>query len=174
MSLKKIAVMSSLAIAMFSGLANAADSGEVHFFGAVTAQTCDVETVVDGATSNLIQLGSVVVGQSGEAKDFMIKLKDPAKCDVTNTPAAYVNWSSTSLVANGLKNTSGSAKDAQITLTAVNAKTANTAVNSTANDIEFVSSAVKQDGGFKFKAQLTGGQEKGSVETSAAFAVRYQ
>lgn len=174
MSLKKIAIMSSLAMAMVSGFANAADSGEVHFFGAVTAQTCDVETVVDGSTTSLIQLGSVKTGESGTAKDFMIKLKDPSQCDITNTPAAFVNWSSTSLNKDGIANTSGTAKDAQITLTAVNAKTANTPVNSTANDIEFVSANVKTAGGFKFKAQLTGGQDKGSVESAAAFAVRYQ
>lgn len=172
---KPFYLTSAIALATLgSGIANAADNGTVNFFGAVTAQTCDVETEVDGASSNLIQLGSVVSGKKGEEKDFILKIKDVNQCDVTNTPVAYVTWNSQALNSSGLRNSTGTAKDAQITLTAVNSKTPNSPINSSANDIEFVSSQVKNDGGFKFKAQLTGGKEKGAVETTAAFAVRYQ
>lgn len=174
MKLKKIILSSAISAVMMAGSVHAAESGQVSFLGAVTAKTCDIETVVDGAVNNLIQLGTVAVGQTGTEKEFTLKLKDAKSCDLAQAPAAFVTWNGSSLDQSGINNVSGDAKDAKIKLTAVNSKTPNTAINSTANDIEFVSANVKTDGGFKFKAQLVGGQQKGSVESAAAYAIRYQ
>ncbi|CAD5569010.1 fimbrial protein [Escherichia coli] len=174
MKLKNIVLSSAVAAVMMSGFANAADNGEVAFLGAVTAQTCDIETSVDGAVTNLVQLGSVATGGQKSEKEFSLKLKDPTNCDVTNTPAAFVTWNASSLTATGLSNTNGTATDAVLTLTALNSKTPNTDVTSSTNEIEFVSDNVKNDGAFKFKATLTSGTDKGSVDTAAAYVVRYQ
>ncbi|EEH8383377.1 hypothetical protein G3142_005452 [Salmonella enterica subsp. enterica serovar Montevideo] len=177
MKLKNIALSTAMAAVMMSGVAQAADSGQVSFMGAVTAKTCDIETSVNGAVTDLVQLGTVVAG-SGDAgkseKEFTLKIKDAATCDVTATPAAFVSWNGSSLNSQGLANSNGTAADAEIKLTAVNSKTPNTAVNSTKNEVEFVAADVKTAGGFKFKATLIPGSDKGSVDTSAAFAVRYQ
>lgn len=175
MKLKSFFIPSIIAIATLSGVVHAADSGEVNFLGAVTAKTCDIETSVAGAVNNVVQLGSVVAGGAipGQEIEFSLKIKDANACDLTQAPAAFVRWAGPSLNATGLSNVNGTATDATITLTAVNAKTANTAVNSSASETEFESATIKADG-FKFKAQLTGGNIKGSVDTSAAFAIRYQ
>ncbi|EFE1057638.1 TPA: fimbrial protein [Escherichia coli] len=174
MKLKNIALSSIIAATMMSGYAHAADHGDVSFLGAVSAKTCDIEAVVDGAVKNLVQLGTVTVGGPNSEKEFELRLKDPATCDLTGTPAAFVTWNSGSFNATGLANANGTAKDAVVKLAAVNAKTANTEINSSATDVEFVSNQIKTDGGFKFKATLIPGTQKGTVDTAAAFAVRYE
>lgn len=173
MTLKNIILSSAIAAAMMTGIAHAADSGEIQFMGAVSAKTCDINATVDGAVKNLVQLGTVTANGGTSEKEFQLKLKDAATCDLTNLTKAFVTWNASSLNAAGLANLNGTAKDAKVELIALNAKTPNTLVNSTANDVEFESAIVKTDG-FKFKAKLTGGATKGTVDTAAAFAVRYE
>lgn len=173
MKLKNIILSSAIAAAMMTGIAHAADNGEVQFMGAVSAKTCDIDATVDGAINNLVQLGTATANGGTSEKEFQLKLKDANACDLANLTSAFVTWNASSLNATGLANLNGTATDAKIELIALNAKVADTKVNSTANDVEFVPATVKADG-FKFKAKLTGGATKGTVDTAAAFAVRYQ
>lgn len=173
MKLQNIVLSSAIAAAMMASIAHASDNGEVQFMGAVSAKTCDINATVDGAVKNLVQLGTVTANGGISEKEFQLKLKDAATCDLTSLNKAFVTWNASSLNATGLANLNGTAKDAKIELIALNSKTPNTMVNSTANDVEFVSATVKTDG-FKFKAKLTGGAKKGTVDTAAAFAVRYE
>ena len=176
MKLKNVILPSVMAAAMLSGFAHAADHGDISFLGAVTSKTCDIETEVEGAVKNLVQLGNVTVGATSAPVEFMLKLKDPTCVDPTATNGAFVTWNASSLDAEGVANIRGTATKASVKLKALNSANANkNLVNSSNNTIEFTPGTVKTDGGYKFQAELeskTGGT-MGSVDTSAAFTVHY-
>lgn len=83
--MKKLMIASAIAMTMAAGSAMAAtDMGnqqnEIQFLGAVTEVTCNLDAVVDGATNNIVQLGTVKKGENGQEKNIALKAKRGTTC----------------------------------------------------------------------------------------------
>lgn len=179
--MKKLAIITAIGMAIASGSAMAAQTGEVQFFGNVTAATCNIIPEIDGAVNNLLQLGTVSNGGTGAGNDigdeipFALKAApNDAGCKALgSTKSALVSWDGP-LNAVGVQNVGGLATDAVVLLATVNAKTTPvTSVTSGKNTVEFIENLVNTDG-YKFTAQLKGGTTVGDFKSAAAYAVTYQ
>ncbi|EGO6968462.1 fimbrial protein [Salmonella enterica] len=170
--MKKLMVASAIAMSMAAGSAMASQ-GEVHFFGNVTAQTCDLDAEVGGALNKLIQLGTATVNGDATPVDFTLKAKDPNACTEADKLGAFVSWSG-NLTADGIGNQSGSAVGSTVELKAKNAKAGNDKpVSSAVTMIEFEKGKLAGDG-LQFTAQLKGGAAPGDYKSAVAYAVTYQ
>ncbi|EAX7734103.1 fimbrial protein [Salmonella enterica] len=176
--MNKSIIASVLALGLVSGMAHAAgQTGEVQFIGAVTQNTCDIVPEIDGSLSkNVVDLGTVAPGVTGDYKNFALKAKDPTQqgCVDFNGKTANVAWASAAFNADGLGYTSGTATDAVVKLETVNAK-ANAEITSANNQgVEFNGSDLTAGNGFKFKAALKSGNKIGDFRSAAAFTVSYK
>ncbi|EKA5693621.1 fimbrial protein [Salmonella enterica] len=173
--MKKVFIASAIAMAMSAGSAMAANQqAEVQFLGVVTEKTCDITPDVNGNTTNLVQLGTVGKGETGQWIDFALKAKNPADAgctSLTNTNTATVVFQG-ALDTSGLTNTSGSATDATVALKTKNAK-ADQDIKQNMNSVDFEANKIVNEG-YKFQAQLTGGQVAGTFESALAYAVTYK
>ena len=179
--MKKLMIASAIAMTMTAGsamaaLGDAGSQGQVQFVGTVAAKTCDVVVDGDGAVNNLIQFGTVNVGEKSK-KEFSVKLKDPS-C-VTGMTKAHFQWVSPNFTAQGLGNQSGTSTDSWVKLNAKTDAAGNTTTD--VNDITSANNAVmfnivagKEANGFKYEAELNAGQEKGTFETAAAYSIVYE
>ncbi|MGC0639790.1 fimbrial protein [Escherichia coli] len=177
--MKKYIIASIVGMGIMSGtVAHAANNNEVTFLGTVSATTCDLTTSVNGTAqpNQVVQLGTVQVGQEGKIVDFSMKPVNPADtgCQSLDSKTVTVTWASATLNANGFGATSGTAADATVLVNNVNAKTnPGAAVTANASTVEFNGSVLKTDG-LKFQAKLKGGNTEGDFKSVASFAVAYK
>ncbi len=176
--MNKSIIASILALGLVSSMAHAAgQTGEVEFIGVVTQNTCDIVPVVDGSMAkNVVDLGTVAPGITGDYKNFALMAKDPTQqgCIDFNGKTANVGWASAAFNSEGLGYTSGTATDAVVKMETVNAK-ANAVITSANNQgVEFNGSDLTGGAGFKFKAALKGGAKIGDFRSAAAFTVSYK
>lgn len=169
--MKKLMIASAIAMSIASGSVMASQ-GDIQFFGNVTAETCDLTPEINGAVSNMIQLGTVKVNADGTPVDFALKKAQGATCPAAAAKNATITWNG-NLGINGVMNQGGLATDAHVVLTAKNAIAANTEITSAKQSAEFDKS--KLDGeGYLFSAQLKGGATPGDFQSASAYAVTYQ
>ena len=175
--MKKLMIASAIAMTMVAGSAMAAGNqqNEIRFLGVVTEVTCDIDAVVDGAVNNVVQLGTVKKGESGQEKNIVLKAKAGTTCAGLETKTATITFRGP-LGANGLENANGTAVNATVALIAENAKKQNQPITKDQSSIDFTASDVNGDG-YKLTAQLksdaaTGGA--GTFESALAYAVTYQ
>ena len=184
--MKKVLILSTLALACFSGTASAA-SGEIQFLGAVSSVTCDVDVVVGGSINKLIQLGTAPLNNEGAAVDFGLKAKGDYTVGSEGKPSTDCGALGTDDTVNitfagnldeqGLKNTAGSATGAYVKITAKNDKDSNTdpvvmGKNTRLFSGDKFNSATAV--GAEFQATLVGGTIAGDFQSVTAFAVAYK
>ncbi|EDV7203288.1 fimbrial protein [Salmonella enterica subsp. enterica serovar Bredeney] len=168
--LSAVIVLSALGGAALN--ANAAN-GEVNFIGAVTATTCDLTPEVGGSISNMVQLGTAGTSSDATAVEFVLKPDaSQSGCNsLIESNVAQISWGG-QFNATGLENQGGTATDAWVQLTSVNAKTPGN-ITSSALTSEFAGDKIKSEGA-KFKAVLKGGSTPGDYKSAAAFVVAYK
>lgn len=172
--MKKI-IISVLALSAMgmSGVVAAA-SGDVQFIGAVTATTCDLTPEVGGAVTNMVQLGTASTSAAATPVHFTLKADNSQGCNaLTSNDIAEISWGGP-FNATGLSNQGGTATDAWVKLSSVNAKTTNI-VDMTASrlTVDFAGDTLNTDGA-KFSAELNGGTIPGNYSSAAAFVVAYK
>lgn len=170
--MKKLMVASAIAMSLMAGSAMASQ-GDVQFFGNVTANTCDVTPEVNGNVTDMIQLGTVSVGGTGDEIPLVFKATNAngGDCQSLTGKTATVAWGGP-LTDQGIANQGGLADDAYVILTSTNAKS-DQAVTKDGNAVDFEADKVIADG-LAFKAQLQGGSTPGDFRSAAAYAVTYQ
>lgn len=171
--MKKLMIASAIAMAMVAGSAMAS-TGDVQFFGNVSATTCDVTPSVDGSVVDLVQLGTVTKNGKGEEKHIKFKATNPSgdQCSALDGKTATFTWSG-NLGENGINAQSGLADDAYVIFTPVNATDGNNPITASQQTAAFNASDVIKNG-FEFKAQLQGKDKVGDFRTAAAYAITYQ
>lgn len=172
--MKKLIIASGIAMAMAAGSAMAENQqSQIQFLGAVTETTCDITSSVDGAVNEVVQLGTVKKGETGEAKKIVLKAKDGTTCDVTGKATTSVVFQGP-LGDKGLENSNGSADKATVSLIAKNAKATDQEVKKGQNSIDF--EAAKINSGLEFEAKLVSAADgtAGSFDSALAYAVTYQ
>lgn len=171
--MKKLMIASAIAMTMAAGSAMAS-TGDVQFFGNVSATTCNVTPEVGGAVTDLVQLGTVTPNTAGAEIDVVFKATNAqgAGCTNLNDKTASFAWSG-NLNANGIGAQGGVAQDAYVILKPANGKDSNP-VTSADHVADFDATKLTTDGGYKFTAQLKGGATPGDFQTAAAYAVTYQ
>ena len=118
---------------------------EIQFVGSVTAVTCDIDPSVDGSTS--IMPGVTV----------------------------SLTWTGDKFTTDGLGSISGTATDAHVQITALNAKSQGDFIKASATTHEFAPSHLKTGGkGLQYKAVLKGGSVAGDFQTAAKFNLTYK
>lgn len=172
--MKKSIIASIIALGVLGGTAHAAN--EVTFLGTVSATTCDLTTSVNGAAqpNQVVQLGTVAKGVTGQPVDFAMKPANPTApgCQNLAQKTATVSWASAALDGEGFGATSGAAGDAKVLVDSVNSKNPG-AVNANASTVDFDANNLTTDG-LKFTAKLKGGQTEGDFKSVASFAVAYK
>ncbi|MBC3378678.1 fimbrial protein [Serratia fonticola] len=171
---KNLLVVSALAMAVLSGSAMAAN--EVQFLGVVSDTTCDITPVVNGSVKNLVQLGTVAKGITGNPVDFTLKADPNAPgCGTADLAGkvATIGWGGP-LDTTGLKPQGGLATDAYVLLATKNATTtAVQSITSTHSNADFDAEKLTTDGA-QFTAALKGGQVVGDYSSAAAYVVAYK
>lgn len=174
--MKKSIIASIIALGVLGGTAAHAANNEVTFLGSVNAATCDLTTSVNGAAqpNQVVQLGSVQPGVTGNVVDFAMKPADPAApgCQNLDTKTVTVAWASAALNADGFGATSGAATDSTVLVNSVNSKIPG-AVNANTSTIDFDGAKLATDG-LQFQAKLKGGPTAGDFKSVASFAVAYK
>lgn len=176
--MKKIVIATAVAAFISSGSVMAATSsgtGEVQFFGNVSASTCNVKPEVEGGVNTLIQLGTVQTNGLGSEIPFALKAdnSDGTCSSLGDSQSATVSWDGP-LNDTGVTNQSGSATDAVVLVKAVNTADSNSVnITSGQNSAEFIENKVMTDG-YKFTAQLQGGTTPGDYKSALAYAVTYK
>ncbi|EMW7875318.1 fimbrial protein [Escherichia coli] len=169
--MKKIIIASAIAMTMSAGSAMASQ-GDIQFFGNVTEITCDVTPEVGGAVTDLVQLGTVEKGMVGDEVDLVLKATSTGgSCAQLAGKTASIAWNG-NLTSDGIGAQGGLAQDAYVILKPSNGND-DTAITSTDHVADFNAEKVISDG-FKFTAQLKGGNTPGDFQTAAAFAVTYK
>ncbi|MCQ6023900.1 fimbrial protein [Escherichia coli] len=170
--MKKLMIASAIAMTMTAGSAMASQ-GEVQFFGNVTANTCDVTPEVNGAVTNMIQLGTVTTNGTGKEIPLVLKATNAkgGDCQSLAGKTATVAWGGP-LNDKGIANQGGLADDAYVILTSTNAKQDQSIIKAD-NAVDFDADKAIADG-FAFTAQLKGGATAGDFQSAAAYAVTYQ
>ncbi|HAW4229560.1 TPA: fimbrial protein [Escherichia coli] len=170
--MKKLMIASAIAMTMAAGSAMAS-TGDVEFFGNVSATTCNVTPEVGGAVTDLVQLGTVTPNTEGKKIDVVFKATNgqDAGCTSLNSKTASFAWSG-NLNVNGIGAQGGLAQDAYVILKPANGKDTN-AITSADHIADFDATVLTTDG-YKFTAQLKGGATPGDFQTAAAYAVTYK
>ncbi|HEI6730686.1 TPA: fimbrial protein [Yersinia enterocolitica] len=182
--MKKSMIASIVALGMASGFAQAAEQ-DVTFTGSVTAVTCDLVVSGEGANANLpnqVALGTAKKGERAGAVEFAFKPAQTAgnqsSCDdMESNGKATITWFGSNFNGTALANASGTATDALVEVKALNADAAdnNKVVSASGTAHNFPASLLKTGGeGLKYSAELVGGQEAGSVDTTARYAFSYK
>ncbi|WHG66927.1 F18 fimbrial major subunit FedA (plasmid) [Escherichia coli] len=171
--MKRLVFISFVALSMTAGSAMA-QQGDVKFFGSVSATTCNLTPQISGTVGDTIQLGTVTPNGTGSEIPFALKASSTAGgCASLSNKTADITWSG-QLTEKGFANQGGVANDSYVALKTVNGKTQPAqevkASNSTVN---FDASKATTEG-FKFTAQLKGGQTPGDFQGAAAYAVTYK
>ncbi len=173
--LKKIL---ALFFAFFSTAVIAGEYGDTRFSAKVFCGTCDIAIYVDGVIARDIYMGSVTLGGTSTKKTFVVKAADPSKpeCRVFATSGKYTNakitLSGDDLNSKGLGNFAGTASDAWVRITPVNALKN--------NDVTFSNSVILFpidkliSDGFQFDAFLNGVKKAGTYRSKVVLAVVYQ
>ena len=170
---KNLLTISALAMVVMSGSVIAGqNSGNIQFIGSVTSKTCDIVTDVNGATKDVINLGTATIGNSAPAVSFALKVKDPGSCDLTGTTDTEITFASPALGSTGLTNTGGTATGAWVSLTPDNAAAA-TPITAGAVTASVANATFLADGA-KFDAMLTGGTVAGTYASEVSYAVAYK
>lgn len=168
--MKKLLTISAIALAVMSGSAMAAK--DVSFVGTVTDVTCDLNPTVNGATQNLISLGTVAKGATGTGVDFSLKA-DTASTACANLPGKTSIVFTGPMTAAGLAATSGAATDAIVVLKAKNDTANNVApITQMDNTRVFDSTKIGTDGA-QYTAALKGGAVAGDFHSTVSYMVAY-
>lgn len=169
--MKKLMIVSAVTMAMATGTAMASQ-GDIQFFGNVTEVTCDVTPESGGRVANMVQLGTVKKGMTGESVDLVLKASsNGGDCAQLGGKMAVIAWNG-NLTSDGIGAQGGAAQDAYVILKPANGNS-DAAITSASNSAEFDAEKASTDG-FKFTAQLKGGQTPGDFQTAAAYAVTYK
>ncbi|CAD5555658.1 hypothetical protein [Escherichia coli] len=171
--LKKIL---ALFFAFFSTAVIAGEYGDTRFSAKVFCGTCDIAIYVDGVIARDIYMGSVTLGGTSAKKTFVVKAVDPSKpeCRIFATSGKYTNARITlsgDLNSKGLGNFAGTASDAWVRITPVNALKN--------NDVTFSNSVILFpidkliSDGFQFDAFLNGVKKAGTYRSKVGLTVVY-
>ncbi len=171
--MKRLVFISFVALSMTAGSAMA-QQGDVKFFGSVSATTCNLTPQVSGTVGDTIQLGTVTPNTPGREIPFALKASSAAGgCASLSNKTADITWSG-QLTEKGFANQGGVARDSYVALKTVNGKTqAAQEVKASNSTVNFDASKATTEG-FKFTAQLKGGQTPGDFQGAAAYAVTYK
>lgn len=171
--LKKI---SALFFAFFSTAVIAGENGDTRFSAKVFCGTCDIEIYVDGVIARNVQMGSVTLGGTSAKRTFVVKAADTSKpeCHVFANSGKFTNARIT-LVGDfnrkGLGNYAGTASDAWVRITPVNALK-NDDVTFSNSVISFPIDKLISDG-FQFDAFLNGVTKTGTYRSNIGLTVVY-
>ncbi len=172
--IKRVMVFPLYFISAFAG---GAEYGDTTFSAKVFCGTCDIAIYVDGVVTRDVYMGSVTLGERSAKRTFVVKAAEPSKpeCRVFATSGKYSNaritLASGALNNQGLGNWLGTATDAWVRITSVNAL-----VN---KDITFRDSVVLFpinkliSDGFQFDAFLNGVKQSGTYQSGVALTVAY-
>ncbi|ELD0539754.1 fimbrial protein [Escherichia coli] len=171
--MKKLICTPAIAIILITGPCWASQGGDIQFFGNVTEVTCDVTPEINGSVTDLVQLGTVKTNTPGDKVNLVIKATSTAagSCNQLSGKTAYIAWSG-NLNTNGLGAQGGAAQDAYVILKPVNG-TDDNPITSADYVADFDATKATTDG-FKFTAQLQGGNTPGDFKSAAAYVVTYQ
>lgn len=128
-------------------------------------------TDVNGATKDVIQLGTVTINTAGTDVPFALKLQDPTGCDLTGLTNADFTFASQNMGATGIVNGTGTATGTYATVTPVNAT--NTTPVASGHQTVSVPATEMTTNGAKFNAKLQGGAVPGTYASQVSFAVAY-
>ncbi|HGX0202657.1 TPA: hypothetical protein ACNRVN_004562 [Escherichia coli] len=170
--MKKVFIASAIAMSLAAGSAMAAQQDEILFHGVVTDVTCNIDTNIDGNVTNVVQLGSIQKGGTGDVKNIVLKAKG-ANCSGLANKTATISFMG-GLGDQGVSNVNGSAEKARVELKAKNSKTPGTAINKTMNSVEFEAEKINSDG-YQFEAKLISDAAGtvGTFESAVSYAVTY-
>ncbi|EIF6003577.1 F18 fimbrial major subunit FedA [Escherichia coli] len=170
--MKRLVFISFVALSMTAGSAMA-QQGDVKFFGNVSATTCNLTPQISGTVGDTIQLGTVAPSVAGSEIPFALKASsNVGGCASLSTKTADITWSG-QLTEKGFANQGGVANDSYVALKTVNGKTRGQEVKASNSTVSFDASKATTEG-FKFTAQLKGGQTPGDFQGAAAYAVTYK
>ncbi|EGI6182051.1 hypothetical protein VW37_004537 [Salmonella enterica subsp. houtenae serovar 51:z4,z23:-] len=162
---------------LFSAVAAADEYGDTRFYAKVFSGTCDIAIYVDGVVAKDVYMGSVTLGETSAKKTFVVKAADPSKpeCRIFANSGKHTNaritLASGALGHLGLGNWLGTAKDAWVRITPVNALTN--------KDITFKDSVVLFSidklisEGFQFDVFLNGVKKSGTYQSGVTLSVAY-
>lgn len=172
--MKKLLLPLIMSSALFGGY-TFANTGEVQFIGAVTSETCDIDTEVGGLVKSTIDLGKMTTAdKNGDYVEFDLVPRTDECLKKTN---GQVGWQSAGFTNSGLANMKGTAGGVSIQLTAMNSTTPNQDVTYNSQTVDF-GNGTDAIGNMKFKARMlaTTGQTvtEGTVISSATYAVAYK
>ncbi len=172
--MKKLLLPLIISSALFSGYTTA-NTGEVQFIGAVTSETCDIDTEIGGLVKSTIDLGKMTTADTnGDSVNFDLV---PRSEDCLKKTSGQVGWQSAGFTNTGLANMKGTANGVSIQLTAINSTTPNQDVTYNSQTVDF-GNGTDAIGNLKFKARMsaTKGQTltEGTVISSATYAVAYK
>lgn len=171
--LKKI---SALFFVFFSTAVIANESGDTRFSAKVFCGTCDIAVYVDGIIARDVYMGSVTLGGTSAKRTFVVKAADPSKpeCYIFANSGKFTNARVTlfgDLNSKGLGNYAGTASDAWVRITPVNALK-NDDVTFSNSAILFPIDKLISDG-FQFDAFLNGVTKAGTYRSGIVLTVVY-
>lgn len=164
-------------VLLFSMFADAAENGDTRFSAKVFCGTCDIAIYVDGVVAQDVYMGSVTLGETSAKRTFVVKAADPTKpeCRIFAASGKYTNaritLSSGALNNKGLGNWLGTATDAWIRITPVNAL-ANKDITFKDSVVLFPITKLISEG-FQFNAFLNGVKKSGTYQSGVALTVAY-
>ncbi|HHN8583332.1 MULTISPECIES: fimbrial protein [Providencia] len=172
--MKKLLLPAIIGVTLLGGYASA-NTGEVQFIGAVTSETCDIDTEIGGLVKSTIDLGKMTTADThGDYVDFELV---PRTDECLKKTSGQVGWQSAGFTNTGLANMKGTANGVSIQLTAVNSTIPNQDVTYNSQSVDF-GNGTDAIGNMKFKARMaaTTGQtlKEGTVISSATYAVAYK
>ncbi|MCW7249883.1 hypothetical protein [Escherichia coli] len=172
--IKKIIFSSLLSFSAFVG---AAEYGDTRFSAKVFSGTCDIAIYVDGVVARDVYMGNVTLGGTSTKKTFVVKAAEPSKpeCRIFATSGKYtsarVTLASGALNNKGLGNWLGTATDAWLRITSVNAL-ANKDITFNDSVVMFPINKLISDG-FQFDAFLNGVTKAGTYQSGVVLTVAY-
>ncbi|UUR73845.1 fimbrial protein PefA [Enterobacter asburiae] len=171
-------ILATLVLCFASGYVMAGENmGDVQFLGVVSDETCNIQPDVGGATTSLVRLGSVKTSTtaggdgSNEGTPVAFSLKPTAACAETMSSAVF-GFSSSSLNSLGVGNSSGTATDANMILTAINATGGPVEIKQGSTTVEVPITDLNTTGA-EFTAQLMGGTIAGEYNSTVVYTVYY-
>ena len=171
--MKKLMIASAIVMTMAAGHAMAGQSGDVKFFGNVSAVTCDLTPEIGGNVVSTVQLGTVSTGAAGTPVPFTLKAKNPGSCSSLTGKTAEFSWNGP-MHAEGFGNQGGAATDAYVKVKTKNGKTTAEQEIKASNTVVSFSADKATGDGFQFEATLQGGSVEGDFQTAAAYVVTYK
>ncbi len=164
-------------VLFFSAVTDAAENGDTLFSAKVFCGTCDIAIYVDGVIAQDIYMGNVTLGGTSAKRTFVVKAADPSKpeCRIFATSGKYTNaritLASGALNNQGLGNWLGTASDAWVRITPVNALNNNNVTFSNSVILFPIDKLISD--GFQFDAFLNGVKNAGTYQSGVALTVAY-